>query len=191
MEKQTERRLVDTPTFYGYLEDVITNLGHMRAAVKSGRVSKAFSERIMLAVTQVNGCRYCSHYHTKLALESGMSNAEIENLLNGELGNVPQEELVALMYAQHYAETGGRPDPKVTQRLVGTYGAAMSRDILAYIRAITVGNFYGNAFDAFQQRLRREPVPDSTLRSEMGILFGSIAYAPAIAIRQVVKRISK
>ena len=48
-------------------------------------------ERIMLGVTQVNGCLLCSYAHTKMALELGMKEKQIEELLDGELGNVPLE----------------------------------------------------------------------------------------------------
>ncbi|WP_256205872.1 carboxymuconolactone decarboxylase family protein [Carnobacterium iners] len=38
-------------------------------------------ERIMLAVTQVNGCSVCSYTHTKMALEVGMKSEKIKNIL--------------------------------------------------------------------------------------------------------------
>jgi AhpD family alkylhydroperoxidase len=40
-------------------------------------IAPAFRERLMLAVTAVNCCRYCSFVHTRMALAAGM---EIENL---------------------------------------------------------------------------------------------------------------
>jgi len=182
---QSEKRSDSVQTFYGYLEDVIANFGDMRAVIKRDHVSKGFSERIMLAVTQVNGCRYCSYYHTKKALETGMSNEEIESLLNGELGAVPQEELVALMFAQHYAESKAHPDPAATQQLLKTYGKDTSRDILANIRTIMIGNVYGNAFDLFQQRLKGKPAAGSTMGREAGIVFGTIAFIPLLAVQKL------
>ncbi|WP_085558880.1 carboxymuconolactone decarboxylase family protein [Carnobacterium iners] len=43
--------------------------------------SPHFMERIMLAVTQVNGCSVCSYTHTKMALEVGMKSEKIKNIL--------------------------------------------------------------------------------------------------------------
>jgi AhpD family alkylhydroperoxidase len=190
MAIQSEKRLDTVQIFYGYLEDVIANYGDMRAMVKRDHVSISFSERIMLAVTQVNDCRYCRYYHTKKALETGMSNEEIESLLNGELGAVPQEELVALMFAQHYAESKAHPDPATTRRLVEMYGENTSREILANIRTIMIGNVYGNAFDLFQQRLKGKPVAGSTLGREAGIVFGTIAFIPLIAIKEIMRKLA-
>ena len=54
----------------------------------------------MLAVTAVNGCRYCSYYHTKQALKSGITAKEINSLLAGDVANCPQDEAVAVAYGQ-------------------------------------------------------------------------------------------
>ena len=50
----------------------------------------------MLAVTGVNSCVYCSYRHTKTALERRVNNDEIRDILNGEFGNVPENEQIAL-----------------------------------------------------------------------------------------------
>lgn len=182
----SQKRLHSPQMFYGFVADALGDLAGIRDAHRSGRVSKAFSERIMLAVTQVNGCRYCSYYHSKLALQAGMSPVEIERLLDGDLADAPQSERIALLFAQHYAETNARPEAESVARLESVYGAETSRDILAFIRMITVGNVYGNAFDALLQRLRRRPVPGSSLSREVGIVAGAIVVAPALLARQGV-----
>ena len=76
----------------------------IRKARKKKLVSRAFQKRIMLVVTEVNGCQLCSYWHTREALKSGMPEEEIKNMLSGNLENIPQEEAIALFFAQHYAE---------------------------------------------------------------------------------------
>ncbi|MBK5202028.1 MAG: carboxymuconolactone decarboxylase family protein, partial [Spirochaetaceae bacterium] len=112
-------------------------------ASKSNLISKDFSERIMLAVTDVNGCAMCSYAHTKMALEAGLNGDEIKNLLAGAFDDVPSEELVAIMYAQHFAETRGLPSKKSKEDLIDTYGIAKSNAISASINIIMMGNAYG------------------------------------------------
>ena len=109
-------------------------------------LSKAFTEKIMLAVTQVNGCRYCSWFHTRVALKEGISKTEIHNLLGGEFEGVDEDELLALLYAQHYADTGGKPEEESRENLYEAYGKERARGIEASIKAITVGNIYGIVF---------------------------------------------
>lgn len=41
---------------------------------KQNGMNFKFKERIMLAVTEVNGCIMCSYVHTKLSLKAGLSN---------------------------------------------------------------------------------------------------------------------
>ena len=117
-----KRRIYSVNAFYHLLADAMAHFGDIRRAHSSKRVSKAFSERIMLAVTEVNGCRYCSYYHTSVALKAGMSEDEIQGMLGGDLSNAPADESVALLFAQHYAETEGHPEEEAYQRLLETYG---------------------------------------------------------------------
>jgi AhpD family alkylhydroperoxidase len=59
----------------------------MREMMRSKRVERSFMEKIMLVITQVNGCRYCSYFHTQMALTSGVSETEIEQLVALEIGD--------------------------------------------------------------------------------------------------------
>jgi len=81
----------------------------MAQARKNKVMSSEFIERIMLAVTEVNGCEVCSYAHTKIALEQGMSEEEIGKLLSGDTEDIPAEEAPAIFFAQHYADTRGNP----------------------------------------------------------------------------------
>ena len=79
----------------------------MKKAKKKKELSPEFIERIMLGVTEVNGCEVCSYAHTKMALEQGMAAEEIQQLLAGSTDNIPVEEMPAYLFAQHYADRRG------------------------------------------------------------------------------------
>jgi AhpD family alkylhydroperoxidase len=184
------KRLYGVQDFYRMLSDMLLNIKDMRMASRAKRVSREFSERIMMAVTDVNGCRYCSYYHTKVALKAGMDKKEIQQLLTGEFGDAPKEEIAALYFAQHYAESGGNPHPDAVQCLIDTYGSGMAHDIKAYIRAIMVGNAWGNMLDAFRLRLKGKPCQKTTLRDEVGVVFGVIVMIPMAYIKSWAGNIS-
>ncbi len=117
-------------------------------------ISPAFRERLMMVVTEVNGCRYCSYYHAREALKSGLSEAELQGLLSGSLSaETPPDEYLALAYAQHWAETDAKPDPEAVQKLVETYGAEKTAAIDIVLRMIRVGNLLGNTADYLLFRL--------------------------------------
>jgi AhpD family alkylhydroperoxidase len=108
-----------------------------------------FRERLMLAVTAVNACRYCSFFHASEALRSGVPEEQLNALLAGEVPpDVPAEERVALLYAQHWAESNAQPEPIAVERLVDTYGGVKAEAIHLGLRMIRVGNLLGNSGDA-------------------------------------------
>ena len=104
MKIKMGRKLYSVPESYWILYKGLSTFRFMFKAKKNKELSPDFIERIMLAVTEVNGCAICSYAHTKMALEAGMSNEEIQNMLSGIFDNVPTEEMAAIMFAQHYAD---------------------------------------------------------------------------------------
>ena len=125
----------------------------LRALLRGQAIDAAFRERLMLAVTEVNGCRYCSYAHARMALSAGLDTDEIAALARGELAGAPPEQAVALLYARHWAETEARPDPEARRRLVETYGEPKARDIELTLRMIRVGNLLGNTTDYLLYRV--------------------------------------
>ena len=101
----------------------------------------------MLAVTAVNGCRYCSWVHTRRALRSGLAAEEIRDLLAGDVANCPLDEAVGVAYAQHWAESDAHPDPEAVQRLEKTYGRQKTEAIHLILRMIRMANLWGNSWD--------------------------------------------
>jgi len=107
----------------------------------------------MMAVTAVNGCRYCSYFHARQALERGVTPEEIAQLLTGDVANCPEEEAVAVLYAQHWAESDAHPDPEAVRRLQQTYGAERTEAIHLMLQMIRLGNLMGNSFDYLLYRI--------------------------------------
>ena len=181
---ELKARIFTTSTFYKHLKISFANFSDLRKSRKTGNVNKAFSEKIMLAVTQVNGCRYCNYMHTKNAIDAGTSEAEINAMLNGELGEIGNDESLALMFAQHYADTDGTPDKKTYENFVQHYGEQKAADILSNIRVIMAANIHGIAVDALHSRLKGKKMKESKLSNELGISLGILVLVP-VAIIQV------
>jgi AhpD family alkylhydroperoxidase len=156
---------------------LVRNRRELARIRENGNVSGAFAERIMLAVTAVNECRWCAWYHIDSAEKQGMSPDDIRSMLSGTVPDgVPDEELPALAYATHFAESGGQPDPRLRADLRARYGTATATDIELVIRAIVFGNLTGNTYDACLARLRGHPVPDSNLAFELFYFLASTPF---------------
>jgi AhpD family alkylhydroperoxidase len=131
----------------------IRNSSRLREMTKKKLISTAFRERLMLAVTAVNDCRYCSSYHTKQALKSGITAEEISALLTGDVANCPKDEAVAVAYAQHWAESDTHPDKKAVKRLEQIYGCEKTEAIHLILRMIRMANLLGNSWDYLIYRI--------------------------------------
>ena len=85
----------------------------------------------------------------------GCSTEEINELLGFQsLEAATSAEAAAILFAQGYAETGGRADPGAIAVLRRHYDEAEVAEILGYVRAITLGNLTGNTVDAALDRIR-------------------------------------
>lgn len=152
--KQFKRR------YYGSLgqmgRDAVWPFRHRRQlkwAMRGELVDFAFRERLMLAVTAVNDCRYCSYFHAQEASKADLAEDEIQALLHGTVENAPAAELPALLYAQHWAESDANPDPIARQKLLDIYGREKAEAIETVLHMIRMGNLSGNTADYLLYRL--------------------------------------
>ena len=149
-KKRTYNNLKD---FFGDLWFPIKNRKKLREIKRKKLIPPAFQERLMLAVTAVNGCRYCSYFHAKQALKSGITTGEINKLLSGDITGCPEDEAVGVIYAQHWAEFDAHPDPEAVERVQQAYGIKKTEAMHLMLRMIRMGNLLGNSWDYFLYRL--------------------------------------
>jgi AhpD family alkylhydroperoxidase len=114
-----------------------------------GWIDSDFQERLMMAVTAVNGCRYCNYYHTRVALRMDFEPEMVESLLAGDIDCHDPYEVNALLYAQHWAENNAKPDADLRDQLYATYGHERAVVIELILRMIRFGNLSGNSLDYF------------------------------------------
>ena len=148
-------------------------------------ISKIFSETLSLAVSQVNGCSLCSYAHTKTAMKAGMSEEEVNLILTGGLEKTPKEQRQAVLFAQHYADTHGNPDPELSQKLLDTYGYEKSKDIMSPILLMMVTNIHGNTMEAFKLRLSGKAVTGSSFWRELGVIINIVRLAPIMLFKLI------
>ncbi len=185
MAEKTFKKQYSYREFYAVLYNGLRNIKPLKRAKKDGLLRQAFIERIMLAVTEVNGCEMCSYAHTNWALEAGLSGEEIEQLLAGSADGTPPDELPAILFAQHYADQKGRADKEAWERVMEIYGPDKALGILGAVREIMIGNVYGAAFSAFSSRLKGNTYKNSNVFKELGMILSIIVLFPVAAIAAV------
>jgi AhpD family alkylhydroperoxidase len=177
----TARKHYTVRELYDVTYDAIRTAPVMRKARPLG-LTRPLVERIMLAVTAVNGCALCAFAHVRIALEAGLEGDEITRMLGGEMADVPSDQAPAVAFAQHYADTKGHPSTKAWQRIVAIYGIAMANGILGATRAIMWGNVAGIPASAFLHRLRGKIEPGSSLRYELSMMLATALVMPIAMI---------
>jgi len=154
-------------TFRLLLNDLVflfRNTVNIFSAMRNKKLGKVFMEKVMTVVTVVNGCTYCTWFHAKQAVSSGISKSEVKNMLNLQFKAVASDfEMTSLLYAQHYAETNRNPDEEMTKKLFDFYGEKTAKHIILMIRMIFFGNLSGNTFDAFISRLKGKKAQNSNI----------------------------
>lgn len=139
----------------------------LRSKRKSGLLNKRLKERIMLAVTEVNGCQMCSFVHTKIALQSGMSRENIQKILSGDTSSIPVEDAVAVLFGQHFADQLEDPTDEAIYRLVEEYGFEKAELIVAACNMITMTNGMGISMDHLWRRIRFKKADKSKVLYEL------------------------
>lgn len=158
--------------------------------IRDKKITRAFIEKIMTVTTAVNGCVYCTWFHAKQAIESGISEVEVRNMLNLQFqADATEFETMALLYAQHFAETNRNPDPAMTKKLFDYYGEKTANQITLFIRMIFFGNLYGNTWEAVLSRFRGVPAPNSNIIFEfVYFLLNAPIMFPAMIFMKLDKK---
>jgi AhpD family alkylhydroperoxidase len=188
MKKESGSKLHSLKEAYLITMLAFRTMPQLRNAKKKNEIDQQLIERIMLAVTEVNGCAICSYAHTKMALEAGLSDIEIKNMLAGISDDIPSKEIQAIMFAQHYADSRGNPSKKSWDRVIETYGLPKAKGILGATRVIMMGNVYGIPWSSFFSRLKGKPDKRSSLSYELGLMACSILFIPVALIHALISK---
>lgn len=154
----------------------------VRKARAGVQCDQQFAERIRLAVTEVNGCELCAYGHARFAVEAGMDSDEVRDLLGGITQGVPDDQLSAVAFGQHYADTRGYPDPAAWHMILEQYGEQQALCILVATRTMMWGNAAGIPLSALRARYQGRPDPNSSLGWEVGTTVGQLLVMPMAAL---------
>jgi AhpD family alkylhydroperoxidase len=152
--------------------DLLSVFGRMPSLISiwtGGRLPRALREKVIVAVSQANACRMCEHAHTRMALEAGVTDAELAALENMDSGVLDRRTWLVLAFARERVKTDFAPiDGEESHRtLVSELGLQTIRDVEDLARAMTVANRIANTLNALPDRMRGQAVPESRLADEL------------------------
>jgi len=187
MKSRFSKRIFTAKSFIAELAFVIWHLPKIIYIFVSKKSPKHLLEKIVIVTDAVNGCIYCSWMDAKLAIKNGMSEDEVNGMLNLQFHtHVTDYDRVALLFAQHYAETSGHPDKEMAEKLNQVYGDKTASNIMLAIKAVTFGNMYFNTWLAAISRFQGRPAPNSSIVFEVAyILINFIIIVPVMILRKL------
>jgi len=138
-----------------------------------GRLPRSLREQIIVAVAQANACRMCEHAHTRMALEAGVSDAELAALEDMDESAFDRRTWLAIAHARERTKANFVPAVEHASRdaLTEALGAQSCSDVEDVARVMTMANRIANTLNALPDRRRGNPVPDSRLLDELVINF--------------------
>ena len=95
------------------------------------------------------------------------------------------------MFAQHYADTRGKPSKDSWDRIVTVYGPSKAKGILGAIRIIMLANTYGIAGSSFLNRFKGKPDQRSNLLYEISMLITIPVFIPVVLIHVLLAALLK
>ena len=138
--------------FFPDLLFMLRNTTHLTRVYRGG-LPPALRERLMVAAAAVYGCRFCSWLHTREALRIGVDKEELARLVGGVIEGCPEEYSIAVLYAQHWAESNAHPDPEAVHRLEETYGIEKAKLVNVVLHPIRLVLLVEDLWGSFLYRI--------------------------------------
>jgi AhpD family alkylhydroperoxidase len=189
--KNTGKELYSLKEIYWIYYNGMRTVKYLGKARKNKEISKEFTERIMLATTEVNDCPLCSYAHTRIAFEAGISSKEISDLLSGVSDGTPKHELQAILFAQHYADSRGNPTKASWKQIEEFYGESTAKGVLGAIRIIMLGNAVGIPIGSFMNRFKGKADIRSSLSYEISVLGVGLLFTPIALVHALCSEVLK
>lgn len=158
----------------------------MSRSKRNGELSTELIEKVMLTVTEINGCEVCSVFHNRVAEKEEIKEEDIQMLFVADVEEIPQDEAPAILFARRYAASSGKASEHSWKSLIWSYGEFKAKGILGAVRTIMMGNSFNIALGALLNRIKGRPVKGSSLWYEISMLLSFIFFIPVVSIHALL-----
>lgn len=143
----------------GFIPNMYANMANVPAVLdtythgynlfrKHSGLSPTEQEVVLLAISQVNGCHYCTAAHSMIADKvSGVPAEVLDAIRNGK--EIPDERLAALFaFTQSLVRNLGQPEPERFQAFIKAgFTEKHALNIILAISVKVLSNYTNHAFD--------------------------------------------
>jgi AhpD family alkylhydroperoxidase len=177
------KRTITAGQFAGSAVSLVPELGMIYRVWLRKEIDPAFREELMLAVSRLNDCRYCSWAHQEWAHLSGSSDEELAQVEQLDPKGFNRKKWLAITYVRALVKRDFRGvQPELRRAMQHKYSPREIRAIELIARVMDIGNRSSNTWDAMLSRLRGVPAADSRIVDEIILSGLFLTAAPVVVV---------
>ena len=171
------------PQFVGGIASLVPELKTVYGVWVRNELDPGFREELMLAVSQLNDCRFCTWGHHEWAQISGVSNEELAQLESLDPSGFDRRKWVAISYVRALVKRNFKGvQPELRRAVQHKFSPQEIRQIELVARVMDIGNRGSNTWEAMVSRMRGVPAPGSRILDELVLSGAFLATAPIVLL---------
>lgn len=144
-------------------------------------IDPGFREELMVAVSRLNDCRYCSWGHHEWAHMIGVPDDELAHIEQMDPSGFDRRKWVAISYVRALVSVDfGTVEKELMNEMKLNYSPREIREIELIAKVMDIANRGSNTWDAMLSRLRGAPANDSHVLDEVVLSGAFLATAPVV-----------
>jgi AhpD family alkylhydroperoxidase len=177
------KRTITAREFAEALASIAANTPTMYKIWVKHDLDPGFREQLMLAVAQLNGCKYCSWAHHEWASIDGVPEAELAQIEQMDPASFDRRKWLAISYVRELVSARFAPvSADLEKKMHQQYSEREIAEIVLVAKVMDAANLGANTFDAMRWRLRGTPVNGSRLFDEIMLSAAFFCIVPPVVL---------
>jgi AhpD family alkylhydroperoxidase len=177
------KRTMTAPQLASSMASLAPQIGTFYRVWVRHEIDPGFREELMLAVSKLNDCRYCTWGHQEWAHLNGISNEELAQVEQLDPKGFDRRKWLAISYVRALVKGDfRRVQPQLRRAMQHKYSPREIREIELIAKVMDIGNRGSNTWDALLSRLRGVPAADSRIIDELILSGVFLTTAPVVLL---------
>ena len=175
------KRTITTRQLLGDVISLTPSVGTIYRVWLKHEIDPGFREELMLTVSELNHCRYCTWAHHEWAQMVGVSDEELAQVEQLDPKGFDRRKWLAISYVRAMVSANfGRIDDVLVGEMKTNYSAQEIKEIDIVARIMDIANRSANTWDALLSRLRGGPIAESHVVDELVMSGAFLITAPIV-----------
>ncbi|PKL09169.1 MAG: hypothetical protein CVV51_05135 [Spirochaetae bacterium HGW-Spirochaetae-7] len=156
-ETRRLRRLDSPGEFFKLVSELAGAYPMTKRVSRESRPNRRMKDMLRLVVSGAAECALLSYIHRRTALQHGLPQDLVRDLLAGRFEGVSSADLPALLFARRLVENGGAVSGGDLEAVSEAYGPAMATEMEAFLKLVYFSSLCSNMVNYYERgRVPRE-----------------------------------